>query len=253
MTALDRNYVLAPFHNLISNCQNNVLMGLRIIEKVDTFPGPTPEELQFFQLSFGGPVTDLEQSKVLFKKWIIVNGFEDVYKSIRATLERLLIFRTIESTIKENKKFNIEESERELRLKVTRLDFPELIARVNSLFDEKLQYQKEVESFRKARNCLEHAHGTVARRDCNNPEKDKLIIHGNRFRLFFKKGEEEVLAEIGKAGPENAALMLGGEEFQIEFPLGQSIELSLKQFIDILNTCVFIRADIDLKLKKSSA
>ena len=252
MTTLNRNYVLAPFHNLISNCQNNVLMGLRIIEKVDTFPGPTPEELQFFQLSFGGPVTGLEQSKVPFKKWILVNGFEDVCKSITATLERLLIFRTIESTIKKNKKFNIEESERELRLKVTRLDFPELIARVNSLFEEKLQYQKEVESFRKARNCLEHAHGTVAKRDCNNPEKDKLIIHGNRFRLFFKKDEAEVLAEFGKAGPENAALMLGAEEFQIEFPLGQSIELSLKQFIDILNTCVFIRVDIELKLKESS-
>jgi hypothetical protein len=228
-------------------------MGLRIIEKVDTFPGPTPEELQFFQLSFGGPVTDLEQSKVLFKKWILVNGFEDVCKSIRATLERLLIFRTIESTIKENKKLNIEESERELRLEVTRLGFPALIARVNSLFEEKLQYQKEVESFRKARNCLEHAHGTVAKRDCNNPEKDKLIIHGNRFRLFFKKKDEaEVLAEFGKAGPENAALMLGAEEFQIEFRLGQSIELSLKQFIDILNTCVLIRADIELKLKKRS-
>ena len=58
----------------------------------------------------------------------------------------------------------------------------------------------------------------------------------------------EVLAEIGKPGPENAALMLGGEDFVIEFPVGQAIQFSLKQFLDGLNTCIFLRADVDLTL-----
>jgi hypothetical protein len=42
------HYVLAPFHSLLGDCQNNVLMGLRIVEKLDKFPEPTQEELQFF-------------------------------------------------------------------------------------------------------------------------------------------------------------------------------------------------------------
>ncbi len=90
--------------------------------------------------------------------------------------------------------------------------------------------------------------GTVVTKFCNNPEKDKLIIFGRRFKVFFKRGEEEILAQLGKPGPENAALMLGAENFEIQFALGQSVELSLKQFLDVLNTCVFIRADIEEKL-----
>jgi hypothetical protein len=86
------------------------------------------------------------------------------------------------------------------------------------------------------------------KRFCNSPQKDKLIIFGRRFKLFFKRGEEEVLAQLGKPGPENAALMLGAENFEIAFALDQSIELSLKQFLDVLNTCVFVRADIEEKL-----
>ena len=70
--------------------------------------------------------------------------------------------------------------------------------------------------------------------------------------MFFKKGDEETIAEIGKHGPENAALMLGAEEFQIEFVKDKEIELDLKQFIDILNTCVFVRADIEEKFKKKN-
>ena len=73
-------------------------------------------------------------------------------------------------------------------------------------------------------------------------------MRGGRFRQFFKRGEMEVLAEIGKPGPENAALMLGAEDFVIEFPVGQAIQLSLKQFLDGLNTCIFLRADVDLTL-----
>ena len=62
MTKLNRDYVLAPFHALISDSQNNVLMGLRLVEATDKFPDPTPEELKFFQLSFGSPLADLKLS-----------------------------------------------------------------------------------------------------------------------------------------------------------------------------------------------
>ena len=70
--------------------------------------------------------------------------------------------------------------------------------------------------------------------------------------MFFKTAQAEVLAELGKPGPKNSAL-LGAEEFQIEFGIGQLLEISLKQFIDILNTCVFIRADIESRLSKNVA
>jgi hypothetical protein len=67
--------------------------------------------------------------------------------------------------------------------------------------------------------------------------------------MFFKKDDEEVPAVFNRPGPENAALMLGAEEFRFEFSIGQAIELSLKQFLDVLNTCIFIRADIATKIE----
>ena len=94
-----------------------------------------------------------------------------------------------------------------------------------------------------------HRNSVITTKDCNNDQKDKLILVGSRFKIFFKKGDEEVLAEIGKPGPENAALMLGAEEFKIEFNIGDKLDITLKQFIDILNTCIFFNADVEEKMK----
>lgn len=250
---INPNYVLAPFHSLLGNCQNNVLMGLRIVEKTDKFPEPTQEELQFFQLMIGRPITDIAKSKSLFKKWLLVNGFEDIHKCFRVTLERLYIFKAIYDEIKLNEKLEIKEIEDKLKVKASNFYFNQLIDSVNSLFPEPLKYQKHILSFNNARNCLIHTNGIVTTRHCNNLEKNKLTILGNRFKLFFKKGEEEIIAEIGKPGPENAALMLGAEEFKIEFSKDQEIELDLKNFLDILNTCVYVNADIEIKLKENCA
>lgn len=246
---INPDYVLAPFHNLLKDCHNNVLIGLRLVERLEKFPEPTKEELQFIQLSMGEHATDLSEGKFLFKKWILVNGFEDIHKCFRITLERLFILKSIEGKVKTNETFDLQEVESELKVKASNFYFDQLVNTVNTLFPEPLRYQKHILSFNNARNCLVHTNGIVTARHCNNSSKDKLSIAGNRFRLFFKKGDLEVLAELGKPGPENAALMLGGEEFQIEFDLGSEIHLDLKQFLDILNTCVFVRADIDDKLK----
>ncbi len=246
---LDSNYVITPFHNLLRDCQNNVLLGLRLVEKLDKFPEPTQEELQFFQLSVGEKATDIIKSKAGFKKWVLVNGFEDIYKCFRLTLERLYILKTIDNKIKSGDNFNFVDTESQLSVKARDFYFDKLLSSVNSLLLEPLKYDKEIRSFNCARNCLVHTNGLITPRHCNNIEKDRLTIFGNRFKMFFKKGEEEIIAEIGKPGPENTALMLGAEEFQIEFNKDTEIELSLKQFLDILNTCVFIRADIEGKLK----
>jgi len=250
MATLDRAYVLAPFHKLLANCQSNVFMGLRLVEKMDTFPEPTPEELKFMNLSFGRHAPQFEEDKIAFKRWILLNGFGDIYKALRATLERFFVFKTIEQRLPTNHTLNLRESKTELHLKARGFHLPQLFSVVPSLCGEPLELRTCVESFNHARNCLEHEQGVVTAKRCNNPAKDKFLLQGRRFKMFFKDGEKKILAEFGKPGPENSALMLGAEDFKIEFALNQPIELSLRQFIDILNTCIFIRADIDLKLAK---
>lgn len=248
MSILDRSYVLAPFDELIRTCQNNVLLGLRLADKVDTFPEPTAEEALLFQVTFGRPPVELGESRAHFKRWLLLNGLKDIHQCISVALQRFIVFKTIESEAKRSAELNINVRESEIRSEMAAAHYPELVRRANQLCSQQLILQEAIESFNRARNCLEHSAGMVTKRFCNNLQKDRLTIRGRKFKLFFRRGEEETLAEIGKPGPENAALMLGAEDFEIQFAIEQPIELSLKQFVEILSTCVFLRADLEEKL-----
>ncbi|WP_304511686.1 hypothetical protein [Desulfobacula sp.] len=251
MSNLNPAYVIIPFKQLLANCHNNVLLGLRLVEKIDKFPDPTNEELQLIQiqLSLGNRASDISQTKELFKRWLLINGFEDIHSCIRTTLERLFVFKAIENQLNDNPSLAIEGVEPDLKIRANKFNYPDLLNAVHTELKDTLTYERHLKTINKARNCLVHRNGVIEIKDCNNDQKDKLIIVGNRFKMFFKKGDEEVLAEVGKSGPENAALMLGAEEFNIEFNIGDKLDITLKQFIDILNTCIFFNADVEEKIK----
>jgi hypothetical protein len=250
MTTLNPAYVLAPFHELLTNCQANVLVGLRLIEKIDEWPPATSEELSFFQISFALRPTTLAESKTLFKRWLLLTGLGDIQKAVRVTLERFFVLKSIQQALESGFELNWEEREAELGAKASKFHLPELVKTVETLSGEPFQFEEQIASINNARNCLEHDHGIVAPKRCNNLEKNRLLIRGRRFKIFFKNREIETPAVLGRPGPENAALMLGAEDFVIEFSVKQAIDLSLNQFIDILNTCIFLRADIETKLGK---
>lgn len=246
---INKGYVLHPFNSLIANCQSNVLLGLRIIEKVQEFPEPTVEEQQFFQLSMGY-VTDMSMNREQFKKWVLINGFEDIHKCLRVTLERLYVLKYVEKNYSELDVEQLEIEHKKLQFEASNFYFDLLTKKVDELLDRPLDFTKQILSFNNARNCLIHTNGRTTVRHCNNAEKNILTIYGRRFKLFHKRGELEIPVEFGKPGPENASIMLGAEDFEIIFPLDSNIQLNLKQFLDILNTCIFIKADIDVMLDR---
>ena len=248
MRTLNPAYVVMPFKQSLADCQTNVLLGLRLVEKIERFPDPTNEELQFMQLYFGGKASSIGQTKEQFKRWLLLRGFEDIHTCIRTTLERLFVFKALQNEVKTNPTLDVGVVEACLKDKANKFNYPPLVAAVHEQLGDTLTYEKHCETINNARNCLVHRNGEVTVKDCNNIQNDKLIISGNRFKMFFKKGEEEIPAEIGKLGPENAALMLGAEEFEIQFRIGERVDISLKQFVDILNTCIFFNADIEEKI-----
>lgn len=237
---------------MIANSHNNVLLGLRLVEKIDNFPEPTNEELKLIQIQFmsGKQASDINKTKELFKLWLLINGFEDIHTSIRTTLERLFVFKSVENQAIDNNSLNVESVEHILKDKANRFKYPELCYAVHTELNDTLTYAKHLESINNARNCLIHRNGIVTKKDCNNENKDKMVIFGTRFKMFFYKNGEEVLAQIGTPGPVDAALMLGSEEFTIDFNIGDKMDITLKQFVDILNTCIFYIADVEEKLKQ---
>src|SRR6516162_11948305 len=94
---LDAKDVLAPFRELLGKSQGNVLLGLRLVEQIERFPGPTAEEEDLINsVSLMGPTVDMAQGKSDFKAWILRNGFEEVHASVRITLDRLFVYKKIE-------------------------------------------------------------------------------------------------------------------------------------------------------------
>src|SRR5438874_1714053 len=82
-TMLDAKDVLAPFRELLGKSQGKVLLGLRLVERIEHFPGPTAEEEDLInRVSLMGPAVDMAQAKRDFKAWILRNGLEEVHASV---------------------------------------------------------------------------------------------------------------------------------------------------------------------------
>ena len=97
-------------HNRISACQTNVLLGLRLVEEVETFPGPTAEDKSVPNRGFRKPAAGLDESKARFKRWIIPRALP-THQCIGATPQRFIIFRTIAGELKLNSVLDIEARE----------------------------------------------------------------------------------------------------------------------------------------------
>ena len=118
------------------------------------------------------------------------------------TLERLFVLKTLGTELEQHPDLPVRVREVELGTIASKFHFPTLVSRVNDLFPGPLDCTEHMISFNSARNCLSHTRGIVTERHCNTPGKDKLVVKGRRSKLFFKRGDLEVPAEVGKPGPE---------------------------------------------------
>ncbi len=235
---MQKNEVLASFDELLREQLPNILIGLRLVENVACFPEPIEEELKLqWVLNFQGQ--DFSYNKAQYKKWLLLKGFEDIHKTISKCLRQTLVYERIkrEGSISEQ---NIE--------KIRKLSYPDLIDKVQTACGKIFSHKKELDSFNLVRNALIHDNGVISETRLKSGE-DKLILYGAYPILFFQDGDRRVPMEIGKPGPAGAGLMMGAEKFQIAFSVGEVITFSLKEFVNIVSTCIFIRADIGVMLE----
>jgi hypothetical protein len=131
---LDAKDVLAPFRELLGKSQGNVLLGLRLVEQIERFPGPTAEEEDLINsVSLMGPTVDMAQGKSDFKAWILRNGFEEVHASVRITLDRLFVYKKIEEATRANPSQDISRLQEDLTAQAIKRRLPEILDDVNSM------------------------------------------------------------------------------------------------------------------------
>jgi hypothetical protein len=247
---LDPTHVLAPFRELLGKCQSNVLLGLRLVERIEQFPGPTAEESEFInRFSLIGPAVDIIQGKRDFKAWVLRNGFEEVHSSVRLTLDRLFVYKKVEDAIRANPSQDISRLEKHFEGQASECDFPQILSNADSLLATRLSLKPHIATLNKGRNCLVHSHGIVTSKCCNNHKKDRLLLKLRKLKIFyFKDGVQTIINSKNHPGVENAPISVGAEDYSIEFPLRAAIDLSLQQFIDVLTTCFFFGAEIETHL-----
>lgn len=244
--------VTQPLFNLINECQNVILFELRIIEHINEFPENTLEEIRAPILQIGDPPKDLDSQKDLIKNWLIKKGFEDLAKGIKLSLIEAFYYSSLlqkSDEIKNLKTFT--EEINSLRKTAIEQSLPGLLSKVKPFLIKRFDYENEIISINNARNCLIHADGIVTDRHINDKENNQLIIKGNRFIYFFEKEGERYPMEFGKPGPENAALKMGAEKFEIRFNPGDRIKLDLKDFSDFITTCLYFGLDLKECLPKN--
>lgn len=228
--------VFQAMDELLRNQIPNVLMGMRLADKIEIFPEATNEEqkLQWFLSVSQG--RSFSQNKEEYKSWLFLKGFEDIHRAIEETFKRMLIY-----------KLNIDGANSNKRVDSIRsLGYADLLKEVVNSFDHSFSHKDKFDSLNKIRNTLVHAHGFVEKRRCNNEDKTALLFYGGRGLLFWQDGDgKRIPMEIGKASPQNTALMMTEERFQISFLIGEKINLSLSQFVDVFWTCMFIRSELE--------
>jgi hypothetical protein len=158
---MHKQNVLSPLIEFIQNTMPNILMGMRLVEKIEVFPEATEEEKELqWIVTISSKDSDLIKNKKDFKKWIFLKGVEEIYQSIRKSLENLLIYKTM----------NLERNP-------TSHTYPQLLEKIEKETKKNFSRKLELESIIKFRNAVIHNHGIVAKNHCNSEEKNKLIIY----------------------------------------------------------------------------
>jgi hypothetical protein len=167
--------VNAPALNAMKHNMEIVAIALEAVRTFDPSNPPSIPEA-FFKWEMNGPAISVEELRFTYENWILSKAFQDLARGVRESLEQAFLFvelvktpggRTTGARI-----FEIQKAAK-------RLNFPDLLGRVNGGLTERLQFEEEFQSLQKVRNCLEHRNGVVGVEDvAQGPTRFVWCCHG---------------------------------------------------------------------------
>lgn len=222
------------------------------------------EEPRAWGGAFGYQFTGLKLSPLErreeFKNWVLAKGFQDLARGIRETLEEALLFLKI-LQIPSGVMTTwgaVEADIIEIRSTAAKLNFPTLMAQVNSGLTEPMAFDAEFQSLQKVRNCLEHRGGRVGMKDVD-PDSGHLVLTFPRLKAFYLREEEEVEMVVGEAidthSPDNpfgkeeeVAIYLKRVTRSREYQLYEPVIIGDRDFFEIALACQMFASDVAAKL-----
>lgn len=252
---LNPEFVFYPLKNLISTSHSSVLFGLRTAEKIKENLEPTVEEMQLLQLG-STHEKDIDTTKNEFKNWILIKGFEEIHNAVRHSLERFLVFISIYDQFKDCTLTCIEyeEFEKKISLKIKKLDHPRLLKQIENKIGERFLFEKHIQTINNARNCLVHDFGMVKKHRCNDDENQKLIIKGKKIHIFLHDSTgQKIPFEFPTLIKTPFDTSMEYEDVILEFRIGERLNLTYEDYIQVLYACWLYEYDLRDKLNKYCA
>jgi len=228
----------AKYLKTLETFQVNVVLAYRLLENLKEFPEKTDTESKEFSITIELDKID-ENVKADFRKWIIMAGFDELFKWIKELLidyvflKEAINKKDLPSTVAE---FN------ERKTKLYNLHIPTLIENCKFFIGD-LSVLDNFRSYNNARNCLHHGNEVLMKKFCTRG-KDILEIKGRRLLLISDNGKET--RELGSEGMglENGAIQISAVDFCIEKKLNERIEFSLKEFYWMKDLAIFLYAEL---------
>jgi hypothetical protein len=182
-------------------------------------PDASPQEVAAYKIDFG--------------KWILTTGLRELVEAYEISLDRmhaecLRLYSLLGKRTRQRKGKSFEFLGLERKLAALEHEFGILT-----------DATADLSSLMKARHCLSHRGGVVAREDCK--DSDRLLLKFKRLRVFAKQpsGEElEIRDVIAKKIVllDGANIMMQLQEVEKPFPIGSAISLSPEEIQDVLWT-----------------
>lgn len=218
--------------------QANVVLAYRLLENQKEFPNPTATEAQEFKISVGFDTID-DNVKANFRKWIIVAGFDELFKWIKELLIDYIFLKN--AIINQNLPKSVEEFN-ERKADLYDLHIPVLIDKCKKHIGE-LSILDNFKSYNKARNCLHHGNEMLLKKFCTEG-KDILEIKGRRFVLISDNGKETIELGSDGRGLENGAIKITAKDFSIEKQINQKLDISYNKFYWMKDLAIFLYAEL---------
>lgn len=249
--------VADPAKRAILTSTQVVSTCLRLIATDDLSASKLQAGLISYQ--FNAPdLTDNEQ-RSLFQNWLLAKGFQDLARGVREMLEEAAFYLTMtEFNLGVTTADQVDAHIANARTTAQKLNFPQLLNRVNGSLGKPIMFISEYLSLQKVRNCLEHRNGLVAAQDVD-PASGYLTLSFPRLQAFYMKGEEEVEVVPGEVidtpETEYPSKTVDGIQIMIrrvarscDYAIGERIHITEADFAEIAMACHLFADDLTSKL-----
>ena len=247
---------LNTMRQVLTESSNSVYLGIYAIERLSE----QPEEYMLSEDGFHsyGPYglnIRLEDKQEIARNWILNKGFEDLVRAATNSMISLGILIDFNQRLKsKNNRMTFPElketiTDPDIHHKSSKLFFKHLLNKIQPYLKDELSFVKHIWSMQEIRNLLVHRNGKATHLDIKeNNEVSLLWMRPKGFFVNDETGQStELRKEIVMQGPGNIDLKF--EETSRQFTLGQPINISFKEFSEMVYTVELFGLDLIEKFR----